>query len=136
MFQFQDSVTVGDLLTLLLLLFAALTLLFAYLQIRAGYRAQKAAFFKELYLLSTSDPDIRDVFLLIGYDEFVYDDHFHQVTPHERKIDAMLNFYDLLCDLYFERIVSDHEMETFRPNLLRVYQNEHIRNYINFLRVF
>jgi hypothetical protein len=133
---FQNTLTIGDVLNFVLLLITALTLVFAIRQIRSGYIAQKAAFFKELYLLSTSDPDIRDAFLLIEYDEFVYDDHFHQASPHERKIDAMVNFYDLLCDLYFQRILTEHEMEAFRPNLLRVYQNKHIRNYLKFLSVF
>lgn len=118
MFQFQDLITIGDLISFTLLIATGLAVFYAYLQVRANYATQKSGFFKELYLIMFSDPDIRDAYLLIEYERFVYDDHFHGASPHEVIIDRMLNFFNLLCDLYAQKVLTEHEMSFFKYSII------------------
>ena len=144
MFHFLDGLTITDLLTLLADLFNFLLLVatiiavtLTYRQLKDGFKTQKATFFKELYLAAFTDPDIRDGYHLIEYEQFVYDnDHFQDSKTNEYLIDRLLSFFNVICDLYNQKILTKYEMEIFRYQLLRVYQNPGIRRYVAFLKVF
>lgn len=107
----------------------------AYRQLKEGHRTQKAPFFKDLYQTMFSDRDIRDAYYQVEYGDFSYDETFHG-SENEKRFDRLLSFLDLRCDLYRQRIISQHEMSFFRYELMRIYGNANTRRYLEFLSRF
>jgi hypothetical protein len=130
-----SSIQVNDLINVLLLLTAVVGIFLTYWQTRLNARTNKAAFFKDLYSTMFRDPIIRKAFYQIEYDKFIYDDSFHG-SENEQLIDRLLSFSDLVCDLYFQKIISKHEMDFFKYEFIRVYQDEEIQKYLTFLKNF
>lgn len=102
-------------------------------QIKQNYRTQKATFFKELYLEMFKAGNIRKAYYQIEYEQFVYDNGFHG-SEQEQVIDRLMAFVDLVCDLYYQNMLTEHEMSFFKYEFLRIYQNPNIRDYLAFLR--
>jgi hypothetical protein len=72
-----------------------------------------------------SDPDIRKAYYQIEYDRFVYDDSFHG-SDNEQLIDRLLSFADLVCDLYSQGLITRREMNFFKYEFIRIYQELNI----------
>ena len=135
MLQFKNTISISDLINTFLLIVGVIGIFLAYRQIKDGYKTQKATFFKDLYSTMFSDPDIRTAYYQIEYDKFIYDDNFHG-SQNEKHLDRLLSFVDLVCDLYNQKMITKHEMQFFKYEFLRVYQNENVRGYLDFLRGF
>ncbi len=82
-----------------------------------------------------SDPDVREAFYQVEYGEFVYDQSFHG-SQTERKIDRLMSFVDLVCDLYAQGIITEHEMRFFKYEFTRIHQNRNVQGYLEFLKDF
>lgn len=82
-----------------------------------------------------SDPDIRDAYYLVEYGEFVYDHSFHG-SSNEKQIDRLLSFVDLVCDLFAQGIITEHEMSFFKYEFTRIHQNANVQGYLKFLKSF
>lgn len=132
MITLNTEVSVGDIANVLLLIIAIFGIYYTYLQIESNYKTQKASFFKELYSTMYSDPEIIDVYYKIEYNIFNYGPEFHG-SPEEKQLDRLLSFLDLICNLYGQKIITDHEMESFRYRIRRIYINHHILRYLKFL---
>ena len=132
MFQFQNTVTLSDLINAALLLIAVLGIFLTYRQMRESYRTQRASFFKELYSTMWSDSEIRDMYYRVEYGKLDYSESFHG-SPDERLLDRLLSFTDLLCELYSQNIISDNEMRFFQYELATIYKNDNIHRYIKAL---
>jgi hypothetical protein len=135
MFQSQNAFSVADLINTGLLLVAIIGIFLTYRQIREGYKTQKAAFFKDLYSTIFADEDIRQAFYRIEYKKFVYPKEFHG-SETEKLIDRLLGFMDLVCDLYAQGVITDHEMAFFNYHFTRVYDDSNIQGYLEFLKGF
>src|SRR5690349_8360586 len=107
MLDFQNTYSIADIINAFLLGVTSIGIIFTFLQIRAARKTQKATFFKELYSTMFSDNDIRQVYYQIEYDEFVYDKNFHG-SENEKLLDRLLSFADLVCDLYAQKVISNH----------------------------
>jgi hypothetical protein len=94
-----NEFTLPDIINTGLLVITALGVIAAVVQIRNGTKAQRATYLKDLYLQFRTDPDIAESFYLIEYDKFKYDSTFHG-SKIEPKIDRLLTFIDLVCELY------------------------------------
>ena len=132
MFDFQNTISIADLINIGLLLTAIAGIFLTYIKIREGYKTQRATFYKDIYTSLYSDPDIRKAFYLIEYDKFVYDENFHG-SEIERLIDRLLTFADLVCSLYTKKAITDYEINYFKYEFARVYRNKNIQNYLSFL---
>ena len=75
------------------------------------------------------DPAIKEGFYLIEYNKFIYDDGFHE-SKDEQCIDRLLTFLDLICDLYFQGVISKHEISFFEYELTKIYRNPYILKYL------
>lgn len=129
MLQLQNTLTIGDIITLGLLILTFFAVILTYLQIKANS-------FKELYLLTYNDPAIRRVYSQIQYEKFNYDeDHFQGNEAIEKAVDRTLSVFNLISHLYHQGFLTKHEMKPFRYMLLRVYQNPGIGRYMAFLEV-
>jgi len=135
MLQFQNTYSIADLINAGLLLAAIGGIFLTYRQIKESHKTQKATFFKDLYSTMFADRDIREAYYQIEYNEFVYDLKFHG-SDNEKLIDRLLSFIDLVCDLYAQRIISEHEMSFFRYEFTRIYDNDNVRRYLSFLESF
>jgi hypothetical protein len=135
MFQFQNNVSVTDLINGILLIVAIVGIFLTYRQIRIGYKTQKAGFFKEIYSTMFSDPDIRNAYYQIEYGQFTYDSKFHG-SENEKLIDRLLSFVDLVCELYNQKVITDREIGFFKYEFIRIYRNQNVQNYLKFLKTF
>ena len=130
-----ELLSAADKINTALLLVTALGVLAAFWQIRAGARAQRATFLKDLYLQLRTDADVARAFYLIEYDEFIYDHNFHG-SELEPKIDRLLTLIDLVCEMRSQGVISKREMNFFDYQFGRVDRNEGIRSYLAFLNGF
>ena len=135
MLQFQPVVTIADVINAVLLVSALIGIFLTYKQIKFNTKTEKAAFFKDLYSTIFTDPDIRKAFYLIEYEKFIYDESFH-ASENEQAFDRMFGFNDLVCDLYFQGVLTQREMAYFHYGFTRIYQNNEVRRYLDFLREF
>jgi hypothetical protein len=133
MFQISGSVSVGDLINLLILVTAVVGAILVIMQIRSSNKTQRTVFLKDLYSTLYSDPEMRQAFYEIEYERFKYDDAFHD-SPAEGRIDRFLGFLDMVCYLHSQGFLSLAEMEFFRYEMLRTYQNPEVRRYMAFLQ--
>jgi hypothetical protein len=135
MFQFQTTLSIADVINAFLLLAAVIGIFLTYRQIQHTYKTQKANFFKDLYSMMFSDLDIRKAYYQIEYDEFIYDSSFHG-SENEQRIDRLLSFADLVCYLYDQKMLTEHEMSFFKYEFVRIYTDEGIQGYLNFIKEF
>ncbi|MFL6214215.1 MAG: hypothetical protein ACJ74J_10040 [Blastocatellia bacterium] len=125
----------ADIINALLLLAAVIGIFLTYHQTQQTYKTQKATFFKDLYSMMFSDSDIRRAYQQIEYDEFVYDENFHG-SSNEHLVDRLLSFADLVCYLFDQKMLTEHEMNFFKYEFIRIYTNENVQNYLKFLKRF
>lgn len=124
-----DRVQVG------LLLAAVVGIALTYWQVRSNAQTQRALFLKDLYSTLTTDPSVCEAYYLIEYGRFIYEPEFHG-SATEPKIDRLLSFADLVCELYSRGIMKKHEMEFFKYRFLRMAQDPGIVGYLAFLTDF
>jgi hypothetical protein len=130
-----DALTIADKINAALLLVTALGVLAAFWQIRAGARAQRATFLKDLYMQLRTDSEVAYAFYLIEYSEFKYDANFHG-SDVEPKIDRLLTLIDLVCEMRAQRVITKREMSFFDYQFNRVAQDQNIQHYLRFLNGF
>lgn len=114
-----ELLSAADKINTALLLVTALGVLAAFWQIRAGARASRATFLKDLYLQLRTDADVARAFYLIEYDEFIYDHNFHG-SELEPKIDRLFTLIDLVCEMRSQGVISKREMNFFDYQFGRV----------------
>jgi hypothetical protein len=129
---FKSIISLREIISMTALLVTAIGVLFAYRQLRQTSIIQRATFFKDLYSTMFTDPDIRKIYYLIEYDEFIYPDDFHGSTE-EKYLDRLLSFADLICNLRAQDIITEHEMKSFNYMLARIYNNNGVQQYLDFL---
>jgi hypothetical protein len=129
---FQYTISLTDVLFLLI---AVGGIYLTLQQIRQGYEIQKATFFKELYLTFFDDSEIRQAFYLIDYNQLLYneDGKGFENSPHEKPIDRLLNFVNLLCELYERKLLTKKEMRFFQYEMIRIWRNSTIQTYLEYL---
>ena len=125
--------TTGDWINAALLLVALIGIGFTYWQVRASGVTQRAAFLKDLYSTFTADADICEAYYQVEYGQFSYGPEFHG-SPLERKIDRLLAFANLVCELHAQKVISAREIEFFRYRLLRLVSDSGIQQYLAFLQ--
>ena len=67
------------------------------------------------------------------YNRFVYSEQFHG-SNDENIVDRLLSFADLVCDLYAQGVLTDHEMDFFKYEFYRIYKNTNVQRYLDFLK--
>lgn len=67
------------------LVVAIITAFLVLKKITKNQKTKRAEYLKDLYLQLTNDPEIRDAFYMIEYNEFIFDDNFHG-SEEEKKL--------------------------------------------------
>jgi len=133
MFQFQNTISISDILSLIFLGLAIIGIFLTRHQIKQGYNVQKATFFKDLFQTMYGDPEIRNTFYLIEHGKFVFDNNFYQ-SENEQSIDRLLCFVDLICGLYAGKMLTKQEMFYFEFELITIYNDPNVQAYIEYIR--
>ena len=121
--------------TMLGVLVTAAGVIAAFVQIRAGARAQRASFLKDLYMQLRTDPEVAKAFYLVEYGEFKYDSSFHG-SDTEPCIDRLLTLVDLICELQSQSVITRREMAFFEYQFRRIANDGEIKKYLAFLQRF
>lgn len=127
--------SITDRIQLGLLLAAVVGIALTFWQVRANARTQRASFLKDLYSTLITDPVISEAYYLIEYGNFAYGPDFHG-SDIEPKIDRLLSFADLVCELSSLKIIKTKEMEFFRYRFVRIGADPGIEDYLKFLTGF
>ncbi len=130
--QFQNTISYADLVIFVLLVLAFVGIFLVRL-VRRQVMQSKATFFKELYLMVFADPDISDAFYLLETRQFVYGETLGH-SPQEQLVNRLLRFLDLVCEAYAGKLLTEQEMNFFKSQFLRVYENPSMKGYLKFLR--
>ncbi|SRR6266516_4607726 len=127
--QFQNTISYADLVIFVLLVLAFVGIFL----VRRQTMQSRATFFKELYLIVFADPDLSDAFYLLETRQFVYGETLGH-SPQEQLVNRLLRFLDLVCEAYAGKLLTEQEMNFFKPQFLRVYENPSMKGYLKFLR--
>jgi hypothetical protein len=133
MFRFENTISLADIVNGLLLIVAVIGIFLTLYQIKQSNKTQRASFFKELYSMMYGDSDVTQGYYLIDHGEFKYSDSFHR-SQHEKPIDRILTFMDLICYLRKEDLIAEQEIGFFEYELTRVCDNQEIQKYLAVVR--
>jgi hypothetical protein len=128
-----NDVSISQIISACLLMVAVGGIMVTYRQMRNNYKMQKATFFKELYSTMFADSEVRSALYMVEYNRFVYSEQFHG-SNDENIVDRLLSFADLVCDLYAQSVLTDHEMDFFKYEFYRIYKNVNVQRYLDFLK--
>ena len=90
---------------------------------------------KDLYMQFRTDQDAADAFYMIEYGKFQYTTKFHG-SAEERKIDRLLTLCDLVCAMHADETLTVREMEYFKYQFKRIFNDSSIKAYLEFLDSF
>jgi len=127
--------TIPDYINAGLLFTAVLGIALTYWQVRSSAKTQRASFLKDLYLAITSDVGICEAYYKIEYGKFVYDKNFHG-SDLEPKLDRLLAFADVICEMHDQGVISEREMKFFEYRFRRLGADADVNGYLDFLRQF
>ena len=126
--KFTPEFDLGDIASIVVIVPAVIALILTWRQLRTNDRTQRAIFFKDLYSLLFSDPEMRYAFQVIESNSLQYGAGFHR-SDEAKAIDKLLSHCELISALYSRGSLSPEEMVHFNYNLKRVYENSNIERY-------
>lgn len=103
--------------------------LLALCQWRKSISTKRADYLNELTGKIRSDPDIKEAFYLIEYDEPWYSLEFHEGGELESKMDKMLSYFSYICYLKKRKIIGKREFDYFKYEIERIVHNTDIIDY-------
>lgn len=129
----KKDVTTIDYINAGLLVAAVVGIALSYWQFRYGTQMQRAMFLKDLYSTLTSDADIADAWYCVEYRKFKYDPKDFHGSVFERKLDRLLAFADLTCELKKQGFITPREMAFFEYPFSRIATNDDVAEYLKTL---
>lgn len=119
------QIDVGDLIASGALVAAIVGLTFTFIQIRRGARAQRGAFFKDLYEPFFLDPEMRRVFELMELEQWSFEQGFgaedeKEYRTLEKSIERLLAHLEIICSLYRRGLITVEDMHDFDYNIQRL----------------
>jgi hypothetical protein len=133
MMEFQPTFTVGDLIQAAALLIAAAALVLTAIEMHRSTRQHRVQQIVELQNQFYADTDLMDVYYLIEYGDFRYEEDTFHDTPLEKNLDHLLVHFESIASLYEARVVSAKELDIVAYHYLVIYQNDEVRKYLAWL---
>lgn len=96
-------------------------------------KIHQATLLKEFYTTMFSDEEIRKVWYMLEYNQFVYDENFHD-SELEKPTDRLLTFIDLLCSLHARGVITAREILYFKYEIHQMYTNEALARYLTHVK--
>ena len=131
--KFEPTVSVGDALSSVGLIFAAAGLFLNWWQLRKDSIRKRAEFITGLYHQHLNDPDTAEMFYRLEYGYFTYPaDNFHG-SPDEIKLDKLLTYLEKIGRLYEMGALDLEDLDLIKYEFLKVYRHDSITNYFAML---
>lgn len=128
------TIQMGDILAAVVLILTVIGLIFTAVQLAQAKRINRASLAKELYLRLYDDEDMREIFYAIEWSNYTENNLFKiGKTKDEAKLDKILSFYDMICNLYYRRVFLQKDMELFEYEMQRVFSHPSTQGYLRFL---
>lgn len=130
----SDMISLADGINLGLLVLTFLGLLFTGFQLMQTKKINRASLVKEMYFNLYNDQELRDIFYKIEWSEYKSTDRFNlEGDEEERKVDKLLSFFDIICNMYYRGVLTKKDMEVFSYEMMRVYEHPAVQEYLEFL---
>lgn len=130
--EWNPEVSMGNVILGSLLLLTFVGLIFNYVQMRKGWRQKRAEFLITLAREYLLDPDLIELYYLIDYEKFKFDEGMLQ-TDREKKLDKLLYIYENIARMYVMDNINKSDIKYFAYRFIRVYQNAEVKKYVAFL---
>ena len=125
---------IGDIINIVLLLLTFIGLIITIVQLLRSRKLNRASFVKELYLQLYQDKDLREAFYAIEWSDYTPSERLKlQGSEEEQKTDRLLSFFEIVCSMYYRKILTPDDMSPFDYEMRRVYEHPDIQNYLRFL---
>ena len=121
------SQTILPILAFVITLSGGIIALLNYLKSNAVKRAE---FITRLY--NSIDGEIGDIFYKLIYNKIKID-NFNQFDENLISLDKLLGKFDEVYYYYTKGVIKDSDLEYFAYEIALLYENDTIKNYINFL---
>jgi hypothetical protein len=128
MFEFENKIDIGDILTLAAI---AISLLTYILTQRENSKINRATFLQGYIKQFYDDADMSRLFLKIDYEKFLFNEDVLG-TEEEIKIWKLLDLLNSISFHYFNKTIrkNDINMTTLGYVIIRTFQNEGITKYL------
>lgn len=134
--NFDPTITIGNIVLAVGLFITAIGLWINFIQLRRGWRVQKAQFLTSITNDLFNDSDLRKFFYEIDYEKFTFSEenleHF-KGSDQERYLDSLLYRYNLLGRLVRMGLLNVNEIEFLIFEMAQIFKNPEVSNYISWL---
>lgn len=130
-----SMISLADTINLGLLVLTLLGLFFTGFQLMQTKKINRSSLVKEMYFNLYNDEELREIFYMIEWD----DSEISRVlnlggTEEERKVDKLLSFFDIICNMYYRGVLGKKDMKVFSYEMMRVYGHSAVAEYLKFLK--
>lgn len=130
---FNCNIRIEDIINIVISILTFMGLIFAILELKQNRNTNRANLIKELYIGFYKDEDILEIFYDIEYDENPNDGTYNEEWHHSeygKNVDKLLSFFEVVCDLYYRKMITANDLDIFSYEMLRVYSNAKVRSYL------
>lgn len=131
---FANFISLSDGINLGLLVLTFLGLLFTGFQLMQTKKINRASLVKELYFTLYNDQELREIFYKIEWSNYNTSDRLKlEGDEEEHKVDKLLSFFDIICNMYYRGVLTKKDMTVFSYEMIRVYKHPAVQEYFDFL---
>lgn len=127
----------AEVINLLILCVNFFGFIFTIIQVSENKRVNRAQLVRELYSRLYDDAEMMQVFYDIEYDEESENKNYDMSLHHSeygRKCDKLFSYFEIICCLYYRRSLNKKDMKIFEYELFRIYNNQKVKTYLNFIK--
>ena len=129
----SSVITLGDSISIVLLIVTAIGIIFTGMQLKQTKDINRAILVKELYLFFYKDKAIREIFYKIEWSNYSLDERMKLDTKEEQQVDALLSFFEVICDMFYRKVLTKDDLKIFDYEMYRTYEHPGVQEYLEFL---
>lgn len=138
-FTINPNYNLSDLTPLSILLSALIAAIAMYLSTRVNIilsneskiresKNKQFEFMMNLYNFYYAHEGIRTVRFAIEYEKFIYDDKV-QGSNEEKYLFALLRFFENVCNMYNNKILTNKDIDPILYDMKKVYKNQEVQKF-------
>jgi len=139
-FTINPNYNLSDLTPLSILLSALIAAIAMYLSTRVNVilsneskiresKNKQFEFMMNLYNFYYTHEGIRTVRFAIEYEKFIYDDKT-QGSNEEKYLFALLRFFENVCNMYNNKILTNKDIDPILYDMKKVYKNQEVQKFL------
>ena len=129
-FKTPENWEIDNILSLISIILAIIGGIFAYRQWSIANKTQRTELINRVIEKLRFDKEIAETMYLIDYGNSWYDEHFHNNSDIEYKIDELFSFLNYLCYLKKEKCFSKSEYRILQYEINRVCASFNTQSYL------